>query len=522
MASATTGTQAVRDTVSLLSGIWCDILGRGALNPTDSLLDQGADSLAVARAVARVKAEMKVAITARAMFETPTLDALARRIVEGEFHAVPAGDSAVLPAHSTRPTSPQDWMLRFIKRAETNPPYGWVQICLEVPAHFSRATILDAVEALADLHDAFTFGYAETSDGWVATRGRPSVELTDLDIRTASVAGMRAALAEAVRADIDRTLPIAEPPPVVLRLAPATGGVRLLAMTCHHLAVDAWSFKRMAGDLAGLLAGHEPLSSSYQEFMDWQEFQRATGAHAEQLAWWASGLHDALPVVLDPETRDRHVPDVHGPAAVLGTDLSAHAEAVLALSNARRWTPFNTLLASFALALGRHVGRDDVVISVPTAGRPEARFENVVGYFANSMLLRIHLDPRERFVDIARAAQEVYLDGIEHPVPHWDEVSRESIGSEDLGLVKFEVDQVNDPSTVQHVPSRPLRLTSLAGPRPSRPDLAVTLSLRDGLHARVAHRPETVRGAIAQALTGRLGEVLERASREPTIRVGEL
>jgi len=54
-------------------------------------------------------------------------------------------------------------------------------------------------------------------------------------------------------------------------------------------------------------------------------------------------------------------------------------------------TLFMTLLGAFAVVLGRSTGHDDLGIGTPVAGRDRQEIEDLIGFFINSLVLRVNL-----------------------------------------------------------------------------------------------------------------------------------
>ncbi|MEX5533476.1 condensation domain-containing protein, partial [Pseudomonas syringae] len=52
-------------------------------------------------------------------------------------------------------------------------------------------------------------------------------------------------------------------------------------------------------------------------------------------------------------------------------------------------TLFMTLLAGWSSLLSRFSGQDDVVIGTPVANRPRSELESLIGFFVNTLALRI-------------------------------------------------------------------------------------------------------------------------------------
>ncbi|MEV0232192.1 amino acid adenylation domain-containing protein [Nonomuraea sp. NPDC050786] len=103
--------------------------------------------------------------------------------------------------------------------------------------------------------------------------------------------------------------------------------------------------------------------------------------------------------------------------------LSERARAALArLRRFTRTTDNIVLLAAYYLLLVKHGAGPDLVIGVLTNGRRGAAAENVVGYHANTLPLRVEVDLTADFATLVRQTRDVFLVGLEH-----GEVSFEAI-----------------------------------------------------------------------------------------------
>jgi acyl carrier protein len=76
-------------TEQTLAAIWCDVLKRDRVGINDNFFELGGDSLSATRAIARVQQKLDVAVPLKAMFETPTLEELAKRIEVIGWAAMP-------------------------------------------------------------------------------------------------------------------------------------------------------------------------------------------------------------------------------------------------------------------------------------------------------------------------------------------------------------------------------------------------------------------------------------------------
>src|SRR3954447_16708902 len=134
----------------------------------------------------------------------------------------------------------------------------------------------------------------------------------------------------------------------------------------------------------------------------------------DRLAWWKEQLAGAPQVVELPLDRPRPpVQSYRGARASLpiGRELASSLETTVRRLGV---TPFMALLAGFATLLSRYGGQSDVVVGTPIANRGRAELEDVIGFFVNTLALRLDRRGEPGFSELARRAREVALGAYAH------------------------------------------------------------------------------------------------------------
>ncbi|HEU0052084.1 MAG TPA: AMP-binding protein, partial [Longimicrobium sp.] len=111
----------------------------------------------------------------------------------------------------------------------------------------------------------------------------------------------------------------------------------------------------------------------------------------EQAEYWTETLSGAPELLELPTDRPRPARQDHAGDAVgieLGEELT---DGLKALGQRHGTTLFMTVLAGWAAVLGRLSGQDDVVVGTPSANRGHAEIEGLIGFFVNTLALRIEL-----------------------------------------------------------------------------------------------------------------------------------
>jgi amino acid adenylation domain-containing protein len=196
----------------------------------------------------------------------------------------------------------------------------------------------------------------------------------------------------------------------------------LVLWTVHHLVSDAWSqwvlLDELLGSYAALRRGEQPalapLTASFADFVREEEaFLRST-AGQQQRDFWKHRLADRevrLNLPLDfprPTAQTFHGASV---AIQCGSELS---EGIKALAQREGVTVFTVLLAAYQCLLSRYSSDRQVWIGSPVSGRIDQRFNPLVGYFVNSVVLTADLRANPSFSELLQQQKQVVLEALEN------------------------------------------------------------------------------------------------------------
>ena len=197
----------------------------------------------------------------------------------------------------------------------------------------------------------------------------------------------------------------------LLELAPAD---HVLLLRIHHFAADAHSdsimFDELAKLYAGAVGGHAAelpeIPVQYADYTLWQE-QYLTGERLDQLVgYWRRELEGAPELLSLPTDRPR--PPVQ-------RNLGAHrrltlerglADALVELARAEGATFYIATLAAFGAVLYRRSGADDIIIGSPIANRTRVELQPVIGFFSNTLVLRLRLGGNPSFRELLQRVRD--------------------------------------------------------------------------------------------------------------------
>ncbi|MER8224320.1 MupA/Atu3671 family FMN-dependent luciferase-like monooxygenase [Streptomyces sp. NPDC094143] len=239
-------------------------------------------------------------------------------------------------------------------------------------------------------------------------------------------------LRDVLAAESGRRFDLANGPLFVTRLVRTAEAEHVLVLSLHHIVIDAASATVLARDLSALYRAERDGTPPGLPALTWSYADHArelaASAHSpeteQELAYWRRTLGGELPVLALPADRPRPaVMTSHGRAVfhTLDPELS---DRLREMSRARRSTLFMTLLAGYAAMLHRVTGQTDLVVGTPFSDRPE-RAEHLLGFFVNTLALRLDLSGDPAFATLLDRVRTVALDAYDHARVPFEQVVRE-------------------------------------------------------------------------------------------------
>jgi hypothetical protein len=196
----------------------------------------------------------------------------------------------------------------------------------------------------------------------------------------------------------------------------------VVVLVMHHIVSDGWSMGvliREVGELyegyaEGREAGLAELEIQYGDYAIWQREWLSGEVLEKELEYWREQLRGAPGRLELPLDRERPAMQSFK-GAQHGLRLTEEvSEGLKELSRREGVTLFMTLLAAFGLQLHYYTGQDDIVVGTNVANRNRTETEGLIGFFVNTLALRVDLSGDPSFVELLRRVREVCLGAYAH------------------------------------------------------------------------------------------------------------
>ncbi len=322
-------------------------------------------------------------------------------------------------------------------------------------------------------------------------------------------------------------------PLIRLQLLRLAAEEHVLLVTMPHILIDGWSmgvfFRELAVHYGAFRSGNlsplPELSFQYSDFARWQHERVQGEILEEQLAYWRRELADAPPALPLPTDHPRRSTPSHDGGVRrlgLGAELTRGLKQLSQRSDA---TLFMTLLGAFATLLQRYSQADDLVIGAPIANRTRAELEDLIGFFVNTLALRIDLSGDPTFVELLARVRRTCLEAYTHQDLPFEKLVEEL--HPDRGQSHSPLFQVT--LVLQNAPPPPRRVGELTLERldvhtgVSHFDISLVVREgRDGLTAELEYRSELFDDRTIEKMLSHLRNLMEAVVANPSGHLHEL
>ena len=408
-----------------IAEVWCQVLDVERVGTGDNFFHLGGHSLLAARVITRVRERFSIDLSVRALFEHPTLasfaEQVAARVTPGED--APAADGPdERPPQAQPPSFSQQQLLVIDELAPTIATYNGA-LAVRIRGDLDRSVLERALRDVVERHESLRTVFRWEEEGPVqVVLDRWDVSLRVVDLTSVPPDRRESELGANLREESRRPFRLGSDLLLRPSLFVLGDDEHVLLCITHHIVSDGWSVGVFCRDLSELYAAHRQarpprlpeLPLRYRDFARWQR-ERLRGERLEaELGYWRGRLAGAPTVLRLPTVRVRPQRQTFEGAShevMLPADLAA---AVMARSREEDVTPYMLLLAVFGLLLYRRTGQDDILVGSPFANRLRHDFDELVGFFANTLVLRVQLGGNPRFSTLLKRVRETALEALEH------------------------------------------------------------------------------------------------------------
>ena len=406
-----------------LCAMWAEVLKLDRVGTRQSFFSLGGHSLLAFQVVSRIRDAFQVELPLVAMFETPTVAALAERV---DAQRGTQNDSAAPPLRRVArdgdlPLSYAQQSYWLLSQLNPNTYLYNVRYAVRLTGPLDVSVLTRSLNEVIRRHEILRTVFPNES-------GQPMQKILPELVISLPVSefpeiqeGQR--MDEALKLELQeyrRPFDLAAGPLIRGRLCRLADDDHLLLLGMHHIINDGWAGEVLFGEIGALYQAYSagkpsPLADlpiQYADFAAWQTVWMRGPALERELAFWRRQLGGAPPMVELPTDRPR--PDA---TSMRASDCSLllserHSAELKRLCQERGVTIFTAMFAALNILMYQWTGQSDLVIGTVSGNRTRTEIEKLIGCFLNFLPIRTRVtgeeDPLEFLEQVSRTVLHAF------------------------------------------------------------------------------------------------------------------
>ncbi|WP_394201658.1 amino acid adenylation domain-containing protein [Shewanella waksmanii] len=404
---------------AMLLSLWLEVLEIEKVSVNDNFFSLGGHSLKATQVMSRLHQLLGLDLGVRRLFEYPTIKSLALFIEK----LTPQKDNKkpklnVIHRPNRLPLSYAQQRLWFLDRlqegcsTEYNMPDAW-----RMKGTLDLTALVQSFNALIARHETLRTRFVERN-------GEPEQVIIPeliIDIPVEDLCHLSGSeQQDVVELELEKQwqegFDLATGPLIRARLLKLNAQDHLLLSNLHHIISDGWSRGVQSRDFSHYYNAYsqgkqpkiESLNVQYADFSLWQRQWLSEERLAEGLKYWQTQLA-GIPKKIDLPTLPRPASQTYIARRHNSIIPAATIASLEQLGLSHQATLYMTLLSAFSVLMGRYSGQSDFTIGSPVANRQEPQLEDLIGFFVNSLVMRLKPEAEMTFIQLLESVKHTTM-----------------------------------------------------------------------------------------------------------------
>ncbi|MEM6612981.1 MAG: amino acid adenylation domain-containing protein, partial [Cyanobacteria bacterium P01_C01_bin.72] len=423
-----TSTTSQTPTEEVLINIWTEILGRSQITTKDNFFEIGGHSLLATRVVSQIRQIFSIELPLRTLFEHPILEDLAQAVDRQQKTSTKNPfDIAIVDREGELTLSFAQQRQWFLHQLEPNNPWYNISTAVKITGNLDRDRLQQCFDILVARQEILRTSF-------LTVAGKPQIVINDgskitisaTDLSALSKAEKKQQIKQLQAEEANQPFDLERSPLMRVKLLKTAPNEQILLVSLHHIIGDGWSMGVLVDEIVGLYVDPPALSRpplakggwggsiQYVDYAAWQREYLQGEVLEKQVEYWQEKLQDA-PAISSITPDFPRKPQTSFESAAYNFQINQRmTQSLKQIARRGSGTLFITLYAALALLIHRYTDNDDLVIGTPVANRDRAEVEGLIGFFANTLALRLNLADNPSFTELLTRARETALEAYSH------------------------------------------------------------------------------------------------------------
>lgn len=413
------------DVQQTMADIWQQILATDQVGINDDFFEIGGHSLLATQIITRTNKILGTAIQINQLFEYPNIAELSQLVQSNDGLKVHSDSGKIPLAQRTSniPLSYSQERLWFLDKMGKSQQFHTPYVC-DINGFVDFDILNKSFRQLIQRHEALRTVFNEREGKpFQQILESPDFQLEFTDLSRLRTREQKKRIAELTEACIQNSFDLSKD--LLIRAVLIKSAIReyRLCICMHHVITDGWSVKLMLSELSEIYNAFsenrtsklEPLPIQYADYAIWQKSDEVTQQWINELEYWKEQLSDYKNLHLPTDFSRENQTDKNGEIELIEFS-KEQLSAIRSFTRKNKVTPFALMMSAIYLILSRYGNQKDICIGFPVANRNQQEVESLIGFFLNTLIIRINTEEKKDLsvIELINLVQSQILDSQVH------------------------------------------------------------------------------------------------------------
>ena len=385
-----------------LTNIWCEILNKSIIGINDNFFELGGHSLKATQVMFRIHETLGMKLDLSEIFLYPTIKDLARiiqSVKSQEYEKIHSIEEQEYyePSHGQK----QLWISNQFEEEQL--AYN-MPIAYTFKGYLNKEALARSFMMLIRRHEILRTAFLVINGELKQKVLKPepfNISYTDIRSSSKKDEKIKALIAE----DLQSVFELSEGRLMRAQLVCIENKEHLFLFNIHHIICDGWSAEVLIEEIVkyyaicsrGVSIAPLKIQFQYKDYTAWQQKQIDQGKYVHQANYWLNRFRDQTPPLQLPTDFVRPPVKSHNGGSLDTIFSSALSKGLTNFSKKQSTSLFMVLLSSIQVLLYRYTEQEDIVIGVPVSGRGHKLLEKQVGFYVNTLPIKINIKNEDSF-----------------------------------------------------------------------------------------------------------------------------
>ena len=407
-------------TEAQLSEIWSEILRAGETGRNDNFFESGGNSLLAISLINRIADKFGVTISYKDLIIHSSIAELGKYIEENSIDTESSVKLIHLTVLNNLPLTLSQARIWLLSRLNPSAPNYIVSFVYRLRGPLRIDIFYKSIDALFSRHHVLFSRFFEREGVPYYVIEKTEVPIEYADYSDIPLKEVESRIFEFINKDSRTVFDLKNGPLYRLYLYKISNDEFYFYCAIHHIIFDGWSWKIFIDDLNQIYRDLEAdreislkeLTFQQYDFANWEKQKGLLNDETRLINYWKGQLEGCSSLLSFPYDFPR-LKNSSGfgdkERLKFPSDISSSLRQI---SKNEGVSLFATMMCAFGILMHKYSGDNDINIGTPIANRSHSSFENVLGMFVNTIVIRMRLDHEITFKNLLRRTNEVILDAI--------------------------------------------------------------------------------------------------------------